>query len=131
MIMKRNAAMLVLFCVTFALIGNVAFAETSNRDTENLRMLKEAFRYYAVRNGDYPKGANYQIVQQLADPRKGIGFVAGNRDQEGNLLDVSGRPYLFLFSSDGWVAIVALSKEGTEMERQVLLPPFSKSEAKR
>ncbi len=98
-----------------------------NIDDERLSMLKEAFRTYAAKNGEYPKGANWQIALELANPRTGIRFVASRADSAGNLLDAHGHPYVFFFSKEGWVLIAALAEDGTAIERQALLPPIARS----
>jgi hypothetical protein len=95
--MKTSRILLYFFLFTRLISFGLA-GESVHRDDDRLDMLKEAFRAYAVKNGAYPAGSNWEIVRQLTDPYHGIGFKPTKTDVEGNLLDVSGQPYLFLFS---------------------------------
>ncbi len=110
-------------CLQFSKVGH---ANTQiEYDAERIVMVSEAIQAYAAKNGKYPEGANWQIIHELAHPQRGVGLKAKGRDSVGNLLDLNGHPYLFFFTSEGCVLIATLAKNGTAIERYVLLPAFT------
>jgi hypothetical protein len=126
----KSIRLFLFFALAVQFVSS-GFAESKNRDEERMDMLTAAFHAYAAKNGVYPTGTNWEIVRQLTDPYHGIKFEAKKMDLEGNLLDGSGQPYLFLFSRDGWVSIIAYERSGNEITRCVLIPPVQQTSVRK
>jgi len=116
--------LLTLPCFQLSLGCYATAVEAQHIDDARLVTLKHAFLAYAAINGHYPQGENWQIVQELQNPKTGIRFSATKTDARGNLLDLNENPYVFFFSKEGWVLIASLSKDKTTIERYVLVPPL-------
>jgi hypothetical protein len=113
-----NIIKILFLGLSLSLFGCICSAnDISNADDDRLEM---AFRAFASKNGDFPRGRNWEIVKALADPQKGIRFVAKAVDSEGNLLNSSGKPYVFFFSSDGYVIITSIGSKMT-LDHYVLI----------